>query len=389
VIIGARSRVGCHNAPGPDGPVAGLSCNPVTIGRAAIIPQYPIRNSVATTNARAARYGPVTRANLAPLCRLSRLERGLRVNGWLWAATAFLFWTSAAFAETEPPAGAGAPEPSSQPVPLAAPAPASAAVPVAGAEPAVKAEPAITPDSAAKPEPFTASTASIELAGQDQRVDIYRPAAGPANGVAIVAHGFNRSRIRHRDLGRALATAGIVAVIPDLPNFLNLWGNGDSIVELAHKLEAGALGLAPIERGHLVLIGTSAGGLATVLAAAELPGLAGWIGLDPVDRTDTGIAAAAKLTSPAVVFLAPSGGCNLFASGRSIARAVPGLRRLQVFDGASHCDFEDPTNKFCRVVCGESSPQMQARIRNETVSAALEFLLRRAGPAAPGAPSPE
>ena len=245
------------------------------------------------------------------------------------------------------------------------------------------------PHAPAELEPFTVNAASIELAGQDQRVDIYRPAAGPADAVAIVAHGFNRSRIRHRDLGRALATAGIVAVIPDLPNFLNLWGNGDALVELAHKLEAGALGLPPIERGHLVLIGTSAGGLATVLAAADLPGLAGWIGLDPVDRTDTGIAAAAKLTSPAVVLLAPSAGCNLFGSGRSIARAVPDLRRLQVFEGASHCDFEDPTNKFCQVVCGNSSAQMQARIRGEAVNAALEFLPRRAGPPASTAASPE
>jgi pimeloyl-ACP methyl ester carboxylesterase len=260
--------------------------------------------------------------------------------------------------------------------------------PVTAAEPA-RAEPAVIPEPAAKPEPFTVSTESIELAGQDQRVDIYRPAAATADGTAIVAHGFNRSRARHRDLGRALATAGITAVIPDLPHVLNLWGNGDAIVELAHKLEAGALGLPPVERPRLVLIGTSAGGLATVLAAADLPGLGGWIGLDPVDRTDTGIAAAAKLTSPAVVLLAPPAGCNLIGSGRSIARAVPGLRRMQVFEGASHCDFEDPTNKFCQVVCGSSSPEMQARIRGETVNAALEFLPRRAGSPPSSAAFPE
>jgi len=56
-------------------------------------------------------------------------------------------------------------------------------------------------------------------------------------------------------------------------------------VDLEHTLEAGALGLPPVSRSRVVLIGTSAGGLATVLAAAKLPGLGGWIGLDPVDRT--------------------------------------------------------------------------------------------------------
>jgi len=41
---------------------------------------------------------------------------------------------------------------------------------------------------------------------------------------------------------------------------------------------------------------------------------------------------------------------------------------------ASHCDFEDPTNNFCRVLCGGSSAQMQARVRSETVRATLELL---------------
>ena len=316
--------------------------------------------------------------NLDSRCQPRRPDRRTHVAGRRWLPLVFLVCTSAAVAETDPAAGPGAPEPIRPPRLASSPVPGPQPGSVAAPQPVATAEPASAPESPAKSEPFTVRTESIDLAGQDQRVDIYRPAAVISDSAAIVAHGFGRSRVRHRDLGRALATAGITAVIPDLPNFLNLWGNGDAIVELAHKLQAGALGLPPIERSRLVLIGTSAGGLATVLAAAELPGLAGWIGLDPVDRTDTGIAAAARLTAPAVVLLAPPAGCNLFGSGRSIARAVPGLRRSPVIEGASHCDFEDPTNKFCQVICGSSSPEMQARVRGEVVAAALEFLPRRA-----------
>ena len=72
-------------------------------------------------------------------------------------------------------------------------------------------------------------TYRVELAGESQRVDVYRPVGESAAGVAIVAHGFTRTRARHRDLGHALAAAGIVAVVPDLPNVVNLWGNGDAI----------------------------------------------------------------------------------------------------------------------------------------------------------------
>ena len=232
--------------------------------------------------------------------------------------------------------------------------------------------------AAAQPAPFTLHTEMVELSGHEVHVDVYGPGADPSSGVAIVAHGFMRSRARHRDLGQALAAAGVTAVIPDLPYILNHWGNGEAIAELAHKLEAGALGLPSIEPSRIVLIGTSAGGLATVLAAAKLPGLAGWVGLDPVDGTGTGVRAASHLRSPAVVLLADPSGCNLYGSGRSIARAVPALLRSIVLGGASHCDFEGPTNKFCQRICGGSSSEMQAFAREETVRAVVE-LLRESG----------
>lgn len=222
--------------------------------------------------------------------------------------------------------------------------------------------------------PIAVHTETMSLAGFDQSVDIYRPLGATAHGVAVVAHGWTRTRSRHSDLGRALADAGVTAVIPDLPNVMNLWGNGDAIVELVRQLEAGVFGLPPLERSRLVLIGTSAGGLATVLASARLPGLAGWVGLDPVDRTGTGRDAAAELASPAIVLLAESSGCNLFGSGRSIARALPQLRRINVIEGASHCDFESPTNNLCRVLCGGGTDEQTVRIRHETVEATLELL---------------
>lgn len=226
----------------------------------------------------------------------------------------------------------------------------------------------------AGPGEVTVSTATIELAGTELQVDVHQPSFGFSRGTALVAHGWTRSRNRHSDLGRALAEAGVTAVIPDLPNVMNLWGNGDAVVELVQRLEAGALGLPPIRRPSLVLIGTSAGGLATLLASAQLPGIAGWIGLDPVDRTGTGSEAASRMDAPAVVMLGESSGCNLFGSGRSIARALPRLLRNSRIDGASHCDFEAPTNNFCRVMCGGASAELQEQIRHETVNATLELL---------------
>ena len=245
----------------------------------------------------------------------------------------------------------------------------------------------VAPGAGAAP-PVTLETATIALPGFEETVDIHRPAAAAPIGTAIVAHGFGRSRHRHYDLGRALAEAGVIAIVPDLPNVMDLWANGDAVADLVARVESGAFGLPPVPRSRIVLMGTSAGGLATVLAADRMPGLAGWVGLDPVDRTGTGADAAARLAVPAIVLLADGSHCNLFGSGRTLARAAPRLVRSTKIEGASHCDFESPTNNFCRVVCGTSAPDRESRVRDETVAAALELLAgaRAEDPEAPTAP---
>jgi hypothetical protein len=246
---------------------------------------------------------------------------------------------------------------------------------------------------AAQPAPFSVDTQAVTLAGAPVTVDVYRPldtlpdAAEAADApmmplpVAIVAHGFSRDRTRGRDLGRDLAAAGIVAIVPDLPNLVDYWGNAAAIRDAVAQLERGAFGLPPTPRGQVVLIGTSAGGVATLIAASKLPGIAGWIGLDPVDRSGTAALAAAKVSVPAIVLLGDPSVCNLFGSGRSIAQSVPTLLRAQRLHGASHCDFEGPTNSFCRNVCGKGARGMDETVRRLTVDAALTMLHERNAPA--------
>lgn len=230
---------------------------------------------------------------------------------------------------------------------------------------------------------YTVTTETAALGGERVKVDVYRPEDFGATGLAVLAHGFTRDRLRDRDLGRALAVAGVIAVAPDLPNVVDPFGNGEAVADLVRDLERGTLGLPPTPRSRIVLIGTSAGGLSTLLAASNLPGLAGWIGLDPVDGTGVGIVAAKKVTAPAVVLLADPSVCNLFGSGKAIAQAMPGLVRSERMHGASHCDFEGPTNTFCRTVCGRSPAGAAETVRRETVNAALTMLDTGESPSAP------
>jgi hypothetical protein len=78
--------------------------------------------------------------------------------------------------------------------------------------------------------------------------------------------------------------------------------------------------------------------------------------------------------APAIVLLAEPSVCNLLTSGRAIAQALPKRWRTVDVTDASHCDFEDPTNNLCQVMCGRSSDAAREEIRNEVVVTTRELL---------------
>src|SRR4029453_8318571 len=119
--------------------------------------------------------------------------------------------------------------------------------------------------AAAQSPPYTKFTEWMTLAGESGSVEVYIPSEALPQGAAILAHGFGGTRKRHRDLAQALVAAGFIAIVPDLPGFLDPPRNAEAIVTLAHRLETGDAGIAAVPRSRLVLIGTSMGGLATVL----------------------------------------------------------------------------------------------------------------------------
>jgi pimeloyl-ACP methyl ester carboxylesterase len=214
-------------------------------------------------------------------------------------------------------------------------------------------------------------TRAFTLADQATEVDVYLPSALPPRGLAVIAHGFTRSRGRHGTLAARLAEEGFAVAVPDLPHWLQHGANADAIVALVKAVEPEH----GLEARPVVLIGTSAGGLASLLATERVPRLALWIGLDPVDTFGISEDAARNLRAPALVLRAPSGACNVGGSARRIAGWLPN-RRAERVDGASHCDFEDTTNWRCESMCGPADPARQALIVDAAVRAAREAVPR-------------
>ncbi len=212
---------------------------------------------------------------------------------------------------------------------------------------------------------LSVQTRPLVLPDQTTMFDLYTPAASP-RAVAVVAHGFTRSREQHVVLARRLAEVGFLVAVPDLPHWSRHAVNADALVALVDAVAAlpGA-GTLPV-----VLIGISAGGLASLLAAERVPRLALWVGLDPVDAFRQSRGAARKLRAPALVLRAPAGACNVGGSARRIAAWLPNGHVDQRIDGASHCDFEDTTDSRCESICGPADAARQASIVEATVNAA-------------------
>jgi pimeloyl-ACP methyl ester carboxylesterase len=198
---------------------------------------------------------------------------------------------------------------------------------------------------------------------------VYRPTGpGPAL-TALIVPGFMRDRDRMRGWAEEIAGSGMTAVTMD---FCQPTAFDGRHAENARDMIAvrTTLGIT-----RVVYIGHSAGGLASLLAAADDPAARGMLLFDPVDFGDLAEGAAARAAVPALVLLAKPGVCNL---RRNIRHALPLLAQATTvtIEHASHCDFEWPPDGLCRAACDLGGPGREARIRAEKQirSLALGFL---------------
>ncbi|MDJ0741239.1 MAG: alpha/beta hydrolase [Gammaproteobacteria bacterium] len=201
--------------------------------------------------------------------------------------------------------------------------------------------------------------------------DLYHAGAGPAAAQVVLAHGFLRSKERMAGLATALADAGLVTVAVDLCN-MRPWDG-------AHRQNAADLRrIAARLGGDAVLYaGFSAGGLAALLAATADRHSVGAVVLDLVDQDRLGEDAAAVLARPLVGLVGESSRCNADNNGLAVFAAAATAETIR-FDGATHCDFESPSDRLCRLICepGGRDRRRSAQTRAAIIAAAVEAARR-------------
>ena len=211
--------------------------------------------------------------------------------------------------------------------------------------------------------PFAVQKETGSVAGQD--VVWYTPEGSPEFALAW-SHGFARGPEQHASVAALAASWGFLVVTPRLPSLSDHQANADF---LATDLRDAAL-----ERGaaHFGYVGHSAGGLASLLAAADSEA---WVlvGLDGVDASGLGVDAAGSVEAPALLLAGEPSTCNSSGNGRDW---VPGgsVREL-VVNGASHCDFESDTDGTCEAFCGAADPARQTAVQTWTMA----WLVAQAG----------
>lgn len=208
------------------------------------------------------------------------------------------------------------------------------------------------------------------VSGCELRYRIFRPAVHSSAPAVIIAHGILRSGENMHGWGEAFAERGLVAVTVDLCAISVAGGrhadDGHDMVAVRR-----ALGIE-----YVIYLGVSAGGLGALTAAAhDRDATRGLLLLDPVNAGGQARKAAGQVAAPVAALIAKPQACNAW---RNIDRALETLRDATIvpIDEASHCDFEWPSDAFCRVACvatggRDKRHRAEARVR----AVALRFVL--------------
>ncbi len=226
---------------------------------------------------------------------------------------------------------------------------------------------------------FSKVSEKLKLAGEKVEVDFFLPKNSRTAPLVIVAHGFSRGRKNFEGWGERLARAGYFAAIPDLPSSTDHRQNGHAIEELIEVLASKPpekLRSAHIETGRVAVIGHSAGGLATLLAASNDRHIVLWIGLDPVDSGDIGAKAADDRSFTSLVLRAEPSRCSQRENIKGLEQHLRGPWLIAKVDGASHCDPEDPTDNWCTITCGGGYSDRRHNIFVRHTLDALDAVLR-------------
>ena len=193
----------------------------------------------------------------------------------------------------------------------------------------------------------------------------------------VTSHGASATADNQVGWAKHFATYGFVVVVPTFPG-LDHQANADAIGALVTKYADPATdspARGKVDGSKIGLEGHSAGGLATAVAAAALQPTAVVL-FDPVDASNLGQPAMAKIASPLLEIFADPSGCNANSNWSAFKDTSTGPKVLLHVIGSSHCDGENADRGvLCGLVCGGNpDANRQKRYAHYATAQLLAFL---------------
>jgi predicted dienelactone hydrolase len=229
--------------------------------------------------------------------------------------------------------------------------------------------------------PCLTSTQVVSMDG-DLTVHLYFPTgdtcdagiAAPYPAIAF-AHGFSMFGLSNgasdnQGNGEHLASWGYVVAIPELPD--DFEGRLTAMQRVLSYLETqaaseGSVLYRRVDAARLAAAGHSLGGATALVLTSRDSRIRAVVALDPVYHTGgfggegealwDPEADAPLIAVPAGILGAPARSCNAGADYADIYPWVGATHKASyTLAGGSHCDFNDPGNRFCGLICGPADP---------------------------------
>lgn len=215
-------------------------------------------------------------------------------------------------------------------------------------------------------------TGSAQLPGCAMSYDLRTPAGMPDAPVVVLAHGFQGNRASMAGWAEHWASWGLRVVTPNLCHAS--FGDTD---HPQNGADLRAL-VTSLSLPTVIYAGYSAGGLAAVIATADDDQAIALLGLDMVDNSDVGLAAAAGVAVPAFDLVGEPSQCNTSNNGIAVFAAASG-RVLRITE-ADHCDFQNPADFVCGFGCTGTNNQFQdAEIQSAVLGLSTAVVLWHTG----------
>jgi len=212
------------------------------------------------------------------------------------------------------------------------------------------------------------------------------PAIAFAHGFSMF--GLSNGAADNAGNGEHLASWGYVVAIPRLPDDVEA-----RIADLQAVLSyleaqtdtAGSFLYQKVNTNRLAVAGHSFGGATVLALAARDSRVKAAVALDPVyhqggpgsnpEIWDPDVEGP-EITAPTCILGAASSTCNSEADYDEIYPFVGATHKASfLIVGASHCDFMDPGQPFCTLVCGGSTDSRRTRLIQKTMTAWFNYYL--------------